>query len=441
VTGPLVSVLVPTHNGERFLEETLRSALAQTHQRIEVLVGDDASTDGTGAVLARVGAADSRVRVLRNDPPLGAWGNSLRLLEEARGEFVKFLYHDDLLAPDCVAGLLVGLRSSDQVSLAFSHRDIVDEQGVPVPGASPHVLTNEGLVDGRRLGDTVLEFCRNIIGEPTTCLFRRNAVDPRELVELDGRRLVANEDVALWLRLLTRGKAYYTPRTLSSFRRHGAQQTANPRVLAGGALDWPRMIDWGRRHGFLADPDDERQAHVSALSMAAGTLAALPDSPYAGEMLEAAFLSTARLVELRAATVGTEDRPLSERAHSPAGLARFAQQLDVWSARHEWALAVPAEDPEDVAATVRALRSVRDLGAADRLVIAVAPDRVDALVPLVEEAMDAGPDLDVELVPTDDPSALLQRGWLAVAGPGSDWHGGRVPVWTVATPAGGREDR
>ena len=68
----LVSVIVPAHNAARFLEETLRSALAQTYPQLEVLVVDDASTDDTAAIAARIEASDPRVRVLRFLKNVGA---------------------------------------------------------------------------------------------------------------------------------------------------------------------------------------------------------------------------------------------------------------------------------------------------------------------------------------------------------------------------------
>jgi cellulose synthase/poly-beta-1,6-N-acetylglucosamine synthase-like glycosyltransferase len=72
VSAPLVSILVPTYNGERFLRLALRSALDQSYRDIEVIIGDDASTDGTADVLASVAAADARVRVVRHDTNVGA---------------------------------------------------------------------------------------------------------------------------------------------------------------------------------------------------------------------------------------------------------------------------------------------------------------------------------------------------------------------------------
>jgi hypothetical protein len=85
---------------------------------------------------------------------------------------------------------------------------------------------------------------------------------------------------------------------------------------------------------------------------------------------------------------------------------------------------------------VRALREVAAAGAADRLVVAVRPDDVAQVVPLVEDALSAGPDLDVELVPVEDAATLLSEPWLAVGAPGATWHRSLADaVWTFDVPA------
>jgi hypothetical protein len=67
-------------------------------------------------------------------------------------------------------------------------------------------------------------------------------------------------------------------------------------------------------------------------------------------------------------------------------------------------------------------------------VLAVVPPLVPAVVPLVESALSSGPDIDLELVPTEDAAALLADDWIAVAPRGATWHRGRkVPVWTFDT--------
>jgi glycosyltransferase involved in cell wall biosynthesis len=436
VSGPLVSVLVPTYNGAAWLEATLRSASEQTHRDLEILVGDDASTDATPQVLAAAAARDPRIRVIRHERNVGAFDNPARLLEAARGEYVKFLLHDDLLHPRCVEVLLAGLRSSGRVRLAFSHRAVVDEHGEPVPGREVgHLTTNSGAIDGRELGDVVLENCANVIGELTTVLFRRRDVPVADLWRVDGRPLAANGDVALWLGLLARGDAWYTPETLSSFRSHGAQRTQDPRVLARGTRDWPSLIDWGRRQGFLRDPARERRAHALILQTAAAVHAAVQDQPLGTALLEAVFLSTARLLELH---VGATPRgPLADRARTALS-GRFGQELDVWAGARDIAVAAPAADAAEVTATVAALREVQRAGAARALVLAVPPADVPRVVPLVEAALAGGPDLDVDLVPAEDPATAFGGEWLAVVPRGGTWPRERADaVWSFAVPAAG----
>ncbi len=329
MTAPLVSVLVPTYNGERFLKRTLRSALDQSHREIEVLVGDDASTDSTPEILAAVAAADPRVRVIRHEANVGAYDNPRLLLEAARGEYVKFLLHDDLLMRDCVRDLVRGMQATDGATLAFSRRSVVGEDGRPVPGNAPEPLSDRpGPLDGRELGDLLLRNCVNLIGEMTTVLFRRDDVDPEGMWEVDGRRLAALGDLRLWLSLLARGRAFYSPRTLSNFRLHDEQRSRDGSRYLRGVLDWPLLIDWGRRQGFLADPEAQRAAFATALRVVADNYARVPPNAASVAALEGAYLATVALAELEGAVPGHRDRPLTTWAHDPAVLAALARPLD-----------------------------------------------------------------------------------------------------------------
>jgi glycosyltransferase involved in cell wall biosynthesis len=444
VSEPLVSVLVPTYNGERFLRPALRSALDQSHRNLEVIVGDDASTDGTAQILAAVAAADPRVRIVRHETNVGAYDNPIALLREARGEYVKFLLHDDVLAGDCVRDLVRGLQANPGASMAFSRRNLIGEDGRPVPGKElPQLMDRPGLIDGRELGDAMLESCANVVGELTTVLFRRADVDPDALWQIDGRRLDVLADLALWLDLLRRGPAFYTPRVLSRFRLHATQQSQNPRMIARGVHDWPRLIDWCARHGFLSDRAKERRAYGRALEIAAVRVRELVAGAEYGPALDAVFLATARLLELGAELPVATESGLPERAHGGAVLGLLGQELDVWSRRFPVALAAPALTAGEVAATVRALREVRAADAAKQLLIAVPEPLVEEAVPLVEAALALGPDLDVELVPTADPAGALTGDWLAVAPWSSSWHVGRATaVWSFAVdppPSGAGE--
>lgn len=93
----LVSIIIPCHNSARWLAEALESALAQTWSTVEIIVVDDGSTDGSGAVAQ--GFAARGVQVV-SQPNQGAAAARNTGLRQARGAYVQFLDADDLLAPD-----------------------------------------------------------------------------------------------------------------------------------------------------------------------------------------------------------------------------------------------------------------------------------------------------------------------------------------------------
>lgn len=104
---PLVSILVPCHNSEAWIDRTLESALAQTYPHCEIIVVDDGSTDGTPARLRGYEARGVRIVTQANR---GASAARNRALAEASGELIQFLDADDLLAPDKIAAQVVLLE-------------------------------------------------------------------------------------------------------------------------------------------------------------------------------------------------------------------------------------------------------------------------------------------------------------------------------------------
>lgn len=98
-TAPLTSVGLPVLNGEKYVEEAVRSVLAQTMSDLELIIQDNASTDGTADICRQLAAQDSRVRYFRNPRNLGAAPNYNLSFAMARGRYFKWLAHDDRLHP------------------------------------------------------------------------------------------------------------------------------------------------------------------------------------------------------------------------------------------------------------------------------------------------------------------------------------------------------
>jgi glycosyltransferase involved in cell wall biosynthesis len=124
----LVSILIPVWNRERLIRDCVESALAQTWPEIEVVVCDNASTDGTWQVLEDMAARDPRLRIFRNPENLGPVRNWMRCIEEARGRYGKILWSDDLLEPQCVARMAECLESRPDVGFVFCKTRVMDEQ-------------------------------------------------------------------------------------------------------------------------------------------------------------------------------------------------------------------------------------------------------------------------------------------------------------------------
>jgi glycosyltransferase involved in cell wall biosynthesis len=127
MTGPLVSVVVPVYNGERYLGEALDSILAQDYDPFEVIVVDDGSDDG-GAELAR--ARDVRVLVQANGGPAAARNAGIAA---SRGSFVAFLDQDDLWVPGKLAKQIEMLVRRPDLGFVFAHMEIFLEPGAAWP--------------------------------------------------------------------------------------------------------------------------------------------------------------------------------------------------------------------------------------------------------------------------------------------------------------------
>jgi len=99
---PLVSVGMPVFNGEGTVRRALESILAQSHVNLEIIINDDASTDGTDEICRSVAAMDSRMHYSRNLTNTGVFANTRRVLALASGDYFMWAAQDDLWLPTFV---------------------------------------------------------------------------------------------------------------------------------------------------------------------------------------------------------------------------------------------------------------------------------------------------------------------------------------------------
>jgi glycosyltransferase involved in cell wall biosynthesis len=217
--GHKLSVCIPSYNQVRFIRAALDSVLEQAYEDFELLVIDDCSTDGTQEIVADYAARDRRVRLIANRVNRGMVNNWNACLEAARGEYVKFVFGDDLLvSPEALGRMVTAMDADASVSLVASSRVLIDADGLQTGSAAPY--TREAVISGTEVITHCLVAQRNMVGEPTAVLFRKRQAargfDPRY------RQYV---DLEMWFNLLEQGAFRYLREPLVAFRRHGDQQT------------------------------------------------------------------------------------------------------------------------------------------------------------------------------------------------------------------------
>ncbi|MBO0827468.1 MAG: glycosyltransferase family 2 protein [Streptosporangiales bacterium] len=134
-TVPRLSIGLPVHNGEEYLAESLDALLAQSFTDFELIISDNASTDGTPEICRHYAATDARVRYLRQPRNIGAAPNHNAVLHAARGELFKWASHDDLYDRDLLARCVEVLDAHPDLVLASCYSATIDAHGVRVDAA------------------------------------------------------------------------------------------------------------------------------------------------------------------------------------------------------------------------------------------------------------------------------------------------------------------
>jgi len=279
-SGPLVSICIPTYNGEHWIRESIASALEQTYQPIEVLIVDDGSTDNTVEIVSSL--KDKSVRVIRNQSNQGLAGNWNECVRLAKGEFIKFLFQDDVLYPECTAKMMKLATAHPELGLIFTRRDLSVESDAPADLAreipadysdphlrfvhlsetKPHANAFDALgatLNGRHLFAQHLDkgLYQSCIAEPPSTLIRK---DVFRRLGLFNTRMHQACDIEMWLRVLFFFDVGFVDEKLLIFRIHGKSATASNRATRRAEYDRFWMLE-----GLLNHPEIER-AHPEIIA-------------------------------------------------------------------------------------------------------------------------------------------------------------------------------
>jgi teichuronic acid biosynthesis glycosyltransferase TuaG len=217
-TEALVSILMPAYNAEKFIEESIRSVIAQTYKNWELIVIDDGSTDDTGQIVEKIRLEDNRVRYLyqTNQRQAAARNNGFKV---SQGSWIAFLDADDLWSPKKLE-IQLGTASDYQVQVLYSTGYYLTQS----PEESESYNTKVGLYSGEEM---YKELLHNNIIPILSVILHRDVV-----IEVGSQDISANvhgcEDYDYWLRIAKLNYSFYgVPEHLFHYRVHNEGTSAN----------------------------------------------------------------------------------------------------------------------------------------------------------------------------------------------------------------------
>lgn len=191
MTDPLVSIVSPVYNGEKYLRSCIQGVLKQHYENFEYVILDNASTDGTAKIIEEFSIKDERIKVFRNSTTLKIidnWNESLKFISPD-AEWVKYAFADDILFPYCVKEMVrIGEkdRSIGFVSAYHLKGRVVANVGLPL---------EQEIADGKQmLKRHILRILHVCLDSPNTVLYRKSVLD--ELNGFDNTYLHADTELA-----------------------------------------------------------------------------------------------------------------------------------------------------------------------------------------------------------------------------------------------------
>ncbi len=230
-TTPLVSICIPTYNGEKYLKECLDSIVFQSFKNIEIIIVDDQSTDATTNIISTY-LTDKRIHLYTNDTNLGLVGNWNKCLEMANGEWIKFAFQDDILTTDCIQLML---DAGSNHSFVVCNREFIFEDSISTAIKDYYnnqLLTLNTLVksnknitlSGKYISNLSASYIAiNFIGEPTAVLFKKKWVQKIGTFNVNLSQIC---DLEYWLKITTQNGLVFIPKKLVSFRIHQNSTTS-----------------------------------------------------------------------------------------------------------------------------------------------------------------------------------------------------------------------
>ena len=238
-------MIIPAYNCELYIDDAVKSVMAQTESNIEIIVVDDGSTDNTQAILVSLASKDVRIKTckqINSGRPSIARNTGLK---EAKGKFICFLDGDDLYHPRKIEKSLEVLNNHPEIDVVFHDVKILANDGTEVEGtylkkAGFQQKAYDYLEDmGRQVYITYPEFY-NFMSTTITGIHTSSIMIRKERLDLENtwfpEDMLIGEDIDLWFRLVKGSRVGYIDEPLSCYRLHNYNITKNIEALLVGSI-------------------------------------------------------------------------------------------------------------------------------------------------------------------------------------------------------------
>lgn len=229
-TRPIVSIVLPTYNGARYLGHAIQSCLDQTYPHWELVIVDDASTDDTPALIAQFASKDCRIRHIRHTQNRKLPGALNTGFAATTGDYLTWTSDDNCYRPEALAVMVAFLESSPEYGMVYADHTLIDADGRSVQHVS--VRDPEDLVLSNYIGPCFL--------------YRRIVYTTLRAYD---ERLFLAEDYDFWLRVSTSFRLSPLHQDLYLYRLHPASLTHQKRPQMQRVVDLAlelnlRRMDW-----------------------------------------------------------------------------------------------------------------------------------------------------------------------------------------------------
>ncbi|MBD5408700.1 MAG: glycosyltransferase family 2 protein [Treponema sp.] len=215
-SSPLVSVIIPCYNAERYVESAVRSIMEQTYTNLEILCCDDCSTDGTLPILQKLAAEDSRIKILRNEANLGVVDTLNKLVSEAAGVYIARMDADDISLPKRIEKQVAFLEKHNDIAICGCNVIHIDETDLCIA---------KTILPVTKYGVQKMKAFRTPFYHPAVII--RTSILKSNKYE---KEFQYAEDYELWLRLLENNEGVNLKCRLLLYRIHNQQISKNKTI-------------------------------------------------------------------------------------------------------------------------------------------------------------------------------------------------------------------